>query len=287
MTGAAFTQSVQGQSSQARPVKPPSSTSGDEAQPAMQPSRSYPAWSKCTPSTVGTGTVIDEAQPATLTFTPAWPKSTPSIVETGTGLDEQSSASTSGVRPIPAPQKSPAPPPISSGVVQPAARCCCQPCRQARSAHKAMCCRPCAPSTLGTQGPPPGLIKSPAPAIPPKPKPPPPPLPRHSNGVAKSAETNRGSFWFDGRLYRGVAAPKPLFIPPADFYVWQPCLWTRCACINKCFRCVYDGARLCQNCIPAAPATDRLECDCGPGCCGMVRSDATDSNDEGSTFLPS
>ena len=88
-----------------------------------------------------------------------------------------------------------------------------------------------------------------------------------------------------GVVYAGVASRRPVFIPPVDFFVPQPQEWTQCACANQCMRCVYDGASLCEGCVPSAPGRQRLDfdCDCEPGCCGIPLSDATNSCDEGAT----
>ncbi len=79
---------------------------------------------------------------------------------------------------------------------------------------------------------------------------------------------------FDIKHYAGVASRRPVFIPPADFFVPQPQEWTQCACANQCMRCVYDGASLCEGCVPSAPGWQRLDfdCDCEPGCCGIPLS---------------
>ena len=61
----------------------------------------------------------------------------------------------------------------------------------------------------------------------------------------------------------------------------QPQEWTQCACANLCFRCVYDGASLCDGCMPSVPGNQRLDCDCEAGCCGVIDSEATASSDEG------
>ena len=53
---------------------------------------------------------------------------------------------------------------------------------------------------------------------------------------------------FDIKHYAGVASRRPVFIPPADFFVPQPQEWTQRACANQCIRCVYDGASLCEGC---------------------------------------
>ena len=77
-----------------------------------------------------------------------------------------------------------------------------------------------------------------------------------------------------GVVYAGVASRRPVFIPPADFFVPQLQEWTQCACANQCMRCVYDGASLCEGCVPSAPGRQRLDfdCDCEPGCCGIPLS---------------
>jgi len=80
-------------------------------------------------------------------------------------------------------------------------------------------------------------------------------------------------FVHNGRYYTGMAALRPVFIPPESFFVKQPQLWTQCTCERGCYRCVYDGATLCEPC--------KNECyDCEPGCCGN-EEDASDSCDEG------
>ena len=80
-------------------------------------------------------------------------------------------------------------------------------------------------------------------------------------------------FVHNGRYYTGMAALRPVFIPPESFFVKQPQLWTQCTCERGCYRCVYDGATLCEPC--------KNECyDCEPGCCGN-EEDVSDSCDEG------
>ena len=86
-----------------------------------------------------------------------------------------------------------------------------------------------------------------------------------------------------GCYYAGVAARRPVFIPPDDFFIPQPQLWTQCACPNHCYVCVYDGASLCEGCEPSALRRQTLDmqCDCEPGCCDALPSDFSDSCDEG------
>ena len=97
-----------------------------------------------------------------------------------------------------------------------------------------------------------------------------------------------GGFVYEGRWYAGVAARRPVFIPPDDFFVPQPQLWTKCTCVRNCFRCVYDGELLCEACRAAAIQIDdgvelQHPCDCEPGCCGVPGStDGSESEASGS-----
>ena len=104
--------------------------------------------------------------------------------------------------------------------------------------------------------------------------------PGSAESTGQSATLEHG-FVCNGRYYVGVAARRPVFIPPEDFFVPQPQEWTQCACANLCFRCVYDGASLCDGCMPSVPGNQRLDCDCEAGCCGVIDSEATASSDEG------
>ena len=97
-----------------------------------------------------------------------------------------------------------------------------------------------------------------------------------------------GGFVYEGRWYAGVAARRPVFIPPDDFFVPQPQLWTKCTCVRNCFRCVYDGELFCEACRAAAIQIDdgvelQHPCDCEPGCCGVPGStDGSESEASGS-----
>ena len=86
-------------------------------------------------------------------------------------------------------------------------------------------------------------------------------------------------FFYEGRFYIGVAATRPVFVPPPDFLVLPPQLWTQCACVRHCSVCVYDGMTHCVGCWD----TTQL-CACEPGCCGCADSDTesdTESINEG------
>jgi hypothetical protein len=80
-----------------------------------------------------------------------------------------------------------------------------------------------------------------------------------------------------GRHYAGAAASHPVFVPPDDFFIPQPQLWTRCACPHHCLVCVYDGTSLCHGCQPHWSTF----CECEPGCCES--GDDPDSCDEVTT----
>ena len=109
-------------------------------------------------------------------------------------------------------------------------------------------------------------------------------------GVGMPAETmfaSDGGFVHESRWYRGVAATRPVFLPPDDFLVLQPQLWTQCACERNCIRCVYDGEEFCAGCrasaLSASSNTLYRLCDCEPGCCGLPGStDGSKSEASGS-----
>ena len=60
----------------------------------------------------------------------------------------------------------------------------------------------------------------------------------------RAANTTEQGFVHDGQYYAGVAAMKPVFIPPKDFFIPQPQLWVQCACANDCYRCARHAVRL-------------------------------------------
>ena len=97
-----------------------------------------------------------------------------------------------------------------------------------------------------------------------------------------------GRFVYEGRWYAGVAARMPVFLPPENFFIPQPQLWTQCACERGCVRCVYDGEKFCEGCHAAAlTIADGIAlphpCDCEPGCCGLPgSSDGSESEASGS-----
>jgi hypothetical protein len=87
------------------------------------------------------------------------------------------------------------------------------------------------------------------------------------------------AFFYEGRFYIGVAATRPVFVPPPDFLVLPPQLWTQCACVRHCSVCVYDGRTHCVGCWDTTQP-----CACEPGCCGCADSDTesdTESINEG------
>ena len=96
-----------------------------------------------------------------------------------------------------------------------------------------------------------------------------------------------GAFLYEGRWHAGVAGATPVFLPPDDFLIPQPQLWTRCACHRHCVRCVYDGEVFCDGCRDAAITIgDEIPtCDCEPGCCGVLSdwSDGSDADSDVST----
>ena len=57
-----------------------------------------------------------------------------------------------------------------------------------------------------------------------------------SRKVALASDTEHGGamlpggFVYQGRWYRGVAASNPIFLPPENFFIPQPQLWSQCAC---------------------------------------------------------
>ena len=97
--------------------------------------------------------------------------------------------------------------------------------------------------------------------------------------VALASDTEHGGAMlpgdsvYQGRLYRGVAASNPIFLPPEDFFTPQPQLWGQCACERICMRCVYDGEEFCEGCRAATLSVSSVAlCDCEPGCCGLPGS---------------
>jgi hypothetical protein len=91
--------------------------------------------------------------------------------------------------------------------------------------------------------------------------------------VPSIAVPEQAGFVHNGRHYIGVAARKPVFIPPNGYFIEPPQLWIQCTCERGCYRCVYAGATLCQECMNGCY-------ECEPGCCGM-EEDVSDSCDEG------
>ena len=102
--------------------------------------------------------------------------------------------------------------------------------------------------------------------------------------VGITASRSEQGFVHAGRHYAGVAASHPVFVPPDDFFIPQPQLWTQCACPNHCYVCVYDGASLCEGCEPSALRRQPLDTQCDCGCCDVLPSDS-DSCDEGAAVL--
>ena len=94
-----------------------------------------------------------------------------------------------------------------------------------------------------------------------------------------AVSSSEQGFVHAGRHYAGVAGSHPVFVPPDDFFIPQPQLWTRCACPHHCYVCVYDGTSLCRGCDPVLTT----QCECEPGCCDVLPSGESDSCDEGTT----
>ena len=93
-----------------------------------------------------------------------------------------------------------------------------------------------------------------------------------------------GGFVYQGRWYRGVAASNPIFLPPENFFIPQPQLWSQCACERICMRCVYDGEEFCEGCrattLSVSSSTLYRSCNCEPGCCGLPGSSDLSESEE-------
>ena len=94
-----------------------------------------------------------------------------------------------------------------------------------------------------------------------------------------AVSSNQQGFDHAGRHYAGFASKCPIFVPPDDYFIRQPQLWTQCQCSHICYVCVYDNTSLCPRCDPVSTT----KCDCEPGCCGVPQSGESDSCDEVST----